>query len=587
MYKQKCGIVFITLLLSLLFLAMAIGYILSYSPGVFPDEFAHMAYVANVMDRGFPNYSSGTILPGGKLNYLNHPALYYLIVGGLANFLDLQGMYAMIGRYVNMLISILIIILTCRMLYSATKSKLSTFCGGAFLLVVPMFVVSGSAVSNDQINVLGCTLVLHGLLDIIETHKDNKSITYSVITICIGGIIAALSKATGSLAIVCLLISVCLFNFSKLSEVIKKITFKQWVIIISSLAIIAIYYLNIYVVYGRFYPAPQGNPALWFAVDHPDAKRLGLTEFIVNFYQANLVTLTIPYGHAAISDNDIRIIVLKTILLMLVWMTIFVIVKKLSGTNSCFNLTFSFVIAFACFIITYLFTIRQLHINTGYLGAMQARYFFGFLPVFSLVIAKIIAIINSKAVRVILFSLIVSGLLTALYPPLIKLSELRAWKSLTIVEQPLYNTAYGYLTKGRRFEQVIEADSSTLIGVELMLGTFARRNYGVLTLELSDQAGKVIASNTVRLETLKDNKYAWFDFHQATLTKNHKYNLILKCDECTQDNAITWWAVKKEYESTIFLLTKFGPGVGSIYPKGNAYVDGKDVGGAFAFRLYF
>jgi len=228
-----------------------------------------------------------------------------------------------------------------------------------------------------------------------------------------------------------------------------------------------------------------------------------------------------------------------------------------------------------------------MHIKTGYTGAMQARYFFGFLPVCSLVIAKVIAYLSNKVIKAIVALVMVAGLITATYPATVKFLDLRMWQSVTIVEQPLFNTSYGYLINGRRFEQSILAETNSLKGVELMLATFGRQNHGPLTLALLDNSGKVIASQVVKMETLQDNAYAWFDLDRVAITKNQQYVLRLTCAECTPDNAITWWALKQEFEAPVFLLNRFGPGAGDRYPQGEAHVDGIKVGGPYSFRLYF
>lgn len=587
MTKQKLSIVFIVVFLSLFYLILGIGYSQSYNPGFFPDEFAHMGYVVDVMKNHFPDYNNGLIYSSNKLNYLNHPALYYIIVGELASLLHLQDAFASVGRYVNMVISLIIIVMTCRMLYQSTQSRLATFVGGAFLLVIPMFVLLGSAVSNDQINVLGCTFVIYGLLGLMERHKDDRPLTSYILFICAGGIIASLSKATGSLAIVCLLASVALFNFSSLVKIIKEISLKQWLIIAASIFVVVIYFVCIHLIYGGFYPAPQGTPAAWFFIEHPDAKRLAFSEFLNNFLNGNLVTLTIPYGHVYIFDSETRIFIVKAILIMLGVMAGCVLVNKNAKNNYLFNVTFSFVVAFFIFFVIYFFTIRDMHLKTGYTGAMQARYFFGFLPVCSLVIAKVLSWLNSKVMKGLVSAMIIAGLIASLYPALVKLSELRMWQSTPIIEQPLFNTSYGYLTKGRSFEQTILAESNALKGVELMLATFARQNHGPLTLELIDHSGNIVTTKVIMMEKLADNTYAWFDFNRINIIKNQKYTLRLTCNECTTDNAVTWWAIKKEFELPIFLFTKFGPGAGDRYPEGEARVDGVKVGGAYSFRLYF
>ncbi|MFK3711186.1 hypothetical protein [Leclercia adecarboxylata] len=587
MTKQKLSIVFIVVFLSLFYLILGIGYSQSYNPGFFPDEFAHMGYVVDVMKNHFPDYNNGLIYSSNKLNYLNHPALYYIIVGELASLLHLQDAFASVGRYVNMVISLIIIVMTCRMLYQTTQSRLATFVGGSFLLVIPMFVVLGSAVSNDQINVLGCTFVIYGLLGLMEIYKDNKPLTSSILFICAGGVIASLSKATGSLVIVCLLASVVIFNFSRFIGVIKGVSLKQWLIITIFITIVIIYFVWMHTTYGRFYPAPQGTPALWFFIEQPYAKRLIFSEFLGSFLTKNLITMTIPYGHVFILDNEARIFSVKSILILLAAMAGYVLVNNKSKRNPFFNMAFSFIIAFFIFLVMYFFTIRDMHLKTGYTGAMQARYFFGFLPAFSLVIAQVFFYINRKIIKGLVMVVMIFGLFTSIYPAIVKLLHLRVWRSTAVIEQPLFNTSYGYLTKGRSFEQTILAESDSLKGVELTLATFARKNHGRLTLELVDNSGAAIVTKTVMMENITDNAYAWFDFNGVKIVKNQEYTLRLKCDDCTQDNAITWRAIEQQLEAPIFLLTKFGPDAGNKYSKGEAYVDGVNVGGAYSFRLYF
>lgn len=474
------------------------------------------------------------------------------------------------------------------MLYSATESKLAVLLGGAFLLTVPMFAILGGAVNNDQLNILGCSLVISGLYDLIESHKKNKSLSSAILFICIGGLIAALSKATGALVVLCMLISIVCLNFLCIIAILKKIRAKQWGVIFFSLAIVFIYYVCIYNIYGEFYPAPQPNgPTTWFAIDNPMAQRLSLPDFIVSFYQSNLFTLSQPYGHVTFIDSDIRVFLFKTILIMLGVMTLYIVIRNLSSTTRPYNILLSFIVAFGLYIALYFYTIRQMHMNTGYPGAMQARYFFGFLPVFSLMIATLISKINNKSVIICISVLILSGLIASLYPAFIKFSDVHRWQSMTVIEQPSVNANYGPLVKSRKFEQEILAQSNSIKGVALLLGTYARNNHGHLTLDLYDEDGKIIASSFLKLDYLKDNSYAWFDLKRTPLVEGQKYIMKLSCNECDQDNAITWWANKNEIELPIFLLNNLGPSVRGLYPEGDAYVDGLKVNSGFTFKIYF
>lgn len=558
-----------------------------YNPGFFPDEFAHMGYILDVVKNGFPNYISGTRAFDDKFNYLNHPALYYVIVGETVRALHLQNMFAEVGRYVNVFISIGIIILTCKLLYKMTDSVWSVFLGGAFLLTVPMFIVLGSAVNNDQLNILGCTLFVFGMVDLLERHEKSKKLTPAILYLCIGGIIAALTKATGSLAVICILISMIGFNFSFFIDLLKKISLKQSIAILLSLFIVVAYYLFMYATYGHFYPAPQSNPAIWFAIDNPLAPRSSFFNFVVSFFQSNTDTLVLPYGHVIFIDNNIRVTLLKAILISLGVMTIYILIRKSFNSTRSIDILSSFIVAFVFFLAFYFYTIRQLHMNTGYPGAMQARYFFGFLPVFSLIIAVAISNINNRLIAGCFSALIILALVASLYPALIKFSDVHRRQSLTVVEQPSSNTNYGQLVKGRKFEQVIFAKSNSIKGVELLLGTYSRNNHGQLALDLYNAKGDVIASSVLALDSLIDNDYAWFDFKQTPLVVGQKYILRLTCNNCDQDNSITWWANKNDNEYPMFMFTDLGPSVRGLYPQGSSYVDGTKVDANFTFRLYF
>lgn len=558
-----------------------------YNPGFFPDEFAHMGYVLDVIKHGFPDYVTGTRAFDNKLNYLNHPALYYVIVGEVVNALHMQNMFAEVGRYINVLVSVAIIILTCKTLYKMTNSVLAVFLGGTFLLTVPMFIVLGSAVNNDQLNVLGCTLFIYGLIALIDAHEKNKSLTLAILYLCIGGVITAFTKATGSLAIVCILISIACFNFSFYIDVLKKTSLKQNLVILLSFTSVAAYYLFMYITYGHFYPSPQASLDTWFAIDNPLAPRSSLSDFAVVFFQSNIDTFSRPYGHVVFIDSDIRVALFKTMLIILGVMMIYVTVHKLLKATNLSNILFSFVFASFIFVAFYFYAIRQLHLNTGYPGALQARYFFGFLPVFSLMIGVVISNVNNRFITFCFSVLISLTLVASLYPALIKFSDPHWRQSMTVVQQPSVNTNYGQLVKGRTFVQEIVALSDSFEGAELLLATYARKNHGQLVLDLSNTNGNVIASSALTLESLIDNNYAWFDFKKTPVIIGQKYILRLRCNDCNQDNSITWWANKNDIESPVYMFTKLGPSVKGLYPQGVSYVDGTKVDSNFTFRLYF
>jgi hypothetical protein len=579
---------YVPMLLILFTVAISIGYAISYPHGSFPDEFNHVGYIYDVISNNFPDYKYGKDVSSGKLNYLDHPALYYFLTGEIIKIFSLEKYYIDSSRYINLFLSLGIVLVVIKTLRLVTKSEFVIFISCALLIIIPMFSVLSVAVNNDIINILGCAISVYGFVSITRPSVDQSSSDWAIKSICIGSILAALSKATGSLAILCMFLSITLFHFSMVKRIVKGISFKQWGVILFSVLIVAIYYVFIYKTYGSFFPAPQSNPATWYAVDHPDATRFDFYNFIMYFYNANIRSLTTPYGHVFFDDINIRVLLLKVVLINLCIMSIVVGMNFFSKKSEKNNVIFSLVCSFILYIIIYYCTIRSLHLKTGYLGAMQARYFFGFLPVFCLIMCKGFSYIKSYFVRAVIALAILFSLVLSFYPAYVNILNEKRLKSIYFIEQPFKSVAYSMLLKGHSFEQTIIAKTNSIMGCELFLSTFGRTPQGALVLFLLDDSGKVITTTSIQMGSIQDNSYAWFDLSSTKLIKDDKYKLRLICDECiTVENSVTWLASDIIDENILFSSTNKGPGMLGGYLYGSAFVDDVKKDGDFTFKIYF
>lgn len=126
----------------------------------------------------------------------------------------------------------------------------------------------------------------------------------------------------------------------------------------------------------------------------------------------------------------------------------------------------------------------------------------------------------------------------------------------------------GGLFGARVFEQTMIGSSGLLRTASLFLGTYSRENSGILTLELLDADGTVLAASQVASKNIHDNAWCPFHFKDIPLTEGVRYRLRLTAADSREDNAVTWYASKSDK-----------------YPGGQAVVDGRPCAGDFTLRL--
>lgn len=569
---------------SLLLFLLCIGYNLLTRLGLFPDESAHIGFVLDVIRQNFPDYRHGLMYESNKLNYLEHPALYYIITGWYAKFLLFFHDFSYKSfRLTNYIFSTLTLLFTYRALLKMKIDKDAILFAFFPLLSIPMFIMLSASVNNDPLMILGCTIVFYAFTLIYSNDSEqvDKSNTAFIRYLLLGCTITALTKATGALVIVCLLGCFLLLDFRKVKKILSNLNRKNILLTGATMVIVVGYYGAIWHTYGNFFPSAQENPSIWYQQMNPTAPRMNLSEHLLAFYQSNLYTLLDPYGHQNFLDTIYRERLESLVLIAfpLFW---FLCLLWLSKNNiNLFRMNCVFSLAFIVFMAIYFYKIHALHMATGYPGAMQSRYFYGFLPFFVSIYALAFNIIKKAIIKIFIYSVFVATLIFSFYP---------SWSPLfsSYFGQETFNTNYGELTAGSRYEQSFTAQSSTLKKVEIKIGTYQRINKGALVLSLLNLNGDLIASSSKDMSSLVDNGWATFKFDNLELQKGSSYILRLTSDKSTAGNAITWWALSEFKELPQFQGTQQGPADlrANRYLEGLSSINGKKINGTFAFRIY-
>ncbi|QPC87986.1 hypothetical protein GA830_15425 [Mesorhizobium sp. NBSH29] len=309
------------------------------------------------------------------MNRLNHPPLYYELAGGIALLWD----NPLVVRMLNVFITGLSMLVTYR---AAINVGLKTIPAGFALAVLasfPMFMLTGGAISNDPLSFLSVALFAWGVL---RWHLD---LSHAIHLMALGGSIAALTKATAAAQVIFLSISYLLVNWRTSYARFRTVTGWEWLVTGLALALVIAWFGYAYFWLGGFYPRSGPGPESGYANAHPDAVRWSVSEHLEKFWNSNRVTTERLYGHGKFFNDRARVQNFQA----LVGICAALIVASTIWPKNRKQWAFVVpqVLAFLAFLVLFFTQIREMHLVYGYPGAMQARYWFGFVPVLAVIAA--------------------------------------------------------------------------------------------------------------------------------------------------------------------------------------------------------
>jgi len=241
----------LALILSVVVLFTAWIYVRHVPVGQPPDEWAHLSYIADISSgtSSLPNYAHSTILSNGQQNYLNHPPLYYSVMGLCGRLLhwDAAKSYRRY-RSLSVLMVAAGIFLWSLTLLQWGLGALRTVGLILSVLAVPMFPYLAASINNDNLCYLGVAAFFYGT-SILSTNARRGAFFCAF-----GLIVTFLTKATGSLFLVVFMVMMALMSGRSTTPFLKRRPIL--IAAIATITICSVYYLPTLFIYHTLFPAP-------------------------------------------------------------------------------------------------------------------------------------------------------------------------------------------------------------------------------------------------------------------------------------------------------------------------------------------
>lgn len=105
---------------------------------------------------------------------------------------------------------------------------------------------------------------------------------------------------------------------------------------------------------------------------------------------------------------------------------------------------------------------------------------------------------------------------------------------------PAAQATVGEITDGMQLQQEIVSPADVIQSLQIMTGTYHRKNTGRLCLRLSDSSGAVLTEETIDVSKLENDSYNAVAFSEPlTVGSNAKLTLLIWTSDCTPGNAVT------------------------------------------------
>ncbi len=373
-----------------------------YRVARFPDESSHIAYIAYLEETGefIPNFyemplqvsidntNKLTFTTNGT-NYLGHPPLYYHLMrlsSGIEKigediYVDIQQL-----RDDAQIISILGLVLAFYIGLTRLDKTIYHLLYATIVTSVPMMAYNSAGISNDALVFIGVNITLLSLLRIIEGKKDLATYILLVIGVC-GGILA---KLTGGL----ILVVACIMTF--LYKIIKdrslEIVFNKNFLITIPLYILTVgYFIYLIRIYGAVQPRLASLDPDYFIVSGfytlvDERVTLDLPAYISRFMNLFLVTWTGIASHVSLVKIGSLIGITRIGVITVLFLPILGVVKFSKEKVVLLGMYLGVWVGVAYQI----YTMYGEHIDNGYMGGYQSRYYLSALPAMALLICYII-----------------------------------------------------------------------------------------------------------------------------------------------------------------------------------------------------
>lgn len=371
-----------------------------------PDEWAHLSYIADITSGGppIPNYSNSTLLKSGQQNYLQHPPLYYTVLGLVGKTLSWDPVkdyqrYRTISALMVALGVFFWVLAAVRLGFTTLQAAGLT---GASL-AIPMFPYLAGSVNNDNLCYLGVAIFFYGFILLPSRHCRG---TY----ICALGLLTVLfTKATGAVFLLAFLIAWCCLDRNHLRSLAKER--HVWVAAAITAVICIGYYLPTAIHYHVFFPAPGGLYQDRTAPLQP----IGFFGYFDEFMEEMFDRLPIVLAAKAFFPIPRDLFFLFYLMLgmpLAAWL----LFRPFSRPGPQRHLADAFLLALLATLAIHLWVGWQGYLRTGLYAGLQPRYYAYALP--GLFLFAFADGVNSRVKRTLLYGFsLIAVVFVALIPP--------------------------------------------------------------------------------------------------------------------------------------------------------------------------
>ena len=146
-------------------------------------------------------------------------------------------------------------------------------------------------------------------------------------------------------------------------------------------------------------------------------------------------------------------------------------------------------------------------------------------------------------------------------------------KKIEVYNQFDPNKAAGEIYGGKKVGQSFTARHDHLMAIEVLMGTYNRKNTGELIFHVKGQAGNKIdvLPSSVDMLNIRDNRYFRFKVPEIKNSKGRKYFFYLEAPKAQPGNAVTIWCNDKEDK----------------YREGAKIINGEEMEGDLVFKTIY
>ena len=357
--------------------------------GIPPDEWAHISYLKYVSENNnlVPDFKQIKLIHpsnleySDKTNYLCHPPFYYHLLDITAKHLlcvdSVSKATLPLYRMINVFLSTLSVFLLFLMVYRLPLPMSYHLFLASALVSIPMMGIVGTAINNDNLAILGGSLLIFSSAEFLRSGK-----TPYFFLVLIGVVISSFAKLTGALLSYGYLLILLFFLYRR--SMLIGIVSKYYLFIVILVLRPVCYYLLILFTYGTVQPSAkmldyETYRSLVLSTVNPKTPVMGLCEYLRHFFGTNLL---LSFSGIVAHKNLLKQSYLQQLpfLVIIIVPIISLFRPKIQTSGDYTEIVYS-VSRYSCLSIVAVLIVHFVrayygYLENHYLGGAQARYYF-------------------------------------------------------------------------------------------------------------------------------------------------------------------------------------------------------------------